>query len=339
MEYKYFDPDTVKQLADKSLPPEKAVELVVKHIEKTAKNATAAQMSTMMLEAQHIRKTLIAKCADSKEIRDRQTKLHNLYLNLKRDAAKERMMLLFTACNNAAYIVMMDALAKVKELPEYNARFSRLRSTFNHAEEEWQAYELRLKHSEHGWLDPKKFTPEQKKRFAADLTQEDYTEYWQCIGGKAYTKLTDEVNVLRNKFRLSIEAHGIPNAKTSAAVLATSSMLILCEAVHTKMVNAFHQKFSVTKEDAWVMWRDFSLKRMQLAWGKCVRMMGPVTMLNGHESRNLELTLEQLINHWNDEAFFRESLMETVEEFPEIFRTKGEQKKYLREILEDPTLN
>ena len=52
------------------------------------------------------------------------------------------------------------------------------------------------------------------------------------------------------------------------------------------------------------------------------------------ERRNISLGLEQLMQAWTDPSLMYDSTMDTVDDFCEIFRTNGEQKKALREISE-----
>lgn len=332
-DYKYFPPEIVNAIFDDKRKADETVRMVINYVNEAGRNLTSAEYQAMSIEAKSLSNRIQANLRKTGD-HQRQNKLHNIYLQIKIEEMREDVLMIFTTCNNAAFYVMGNALAKVKQLPEYNARFSKMRYNFNRAEEEWQKYERRLKHSKNGFLSPSRFTVAQRKRYAADLTQEDYTEYWQCIGGKALQKMQDEINVLINKFRLSIQAHGLPHPETSAYVLATASMFMLSDTVwHKTLARAAHN-YSIRPQELTEAFADLSLNRMMLSWGRCVKCMGPVTHLNETESRNIDLTLEQLVDHWNETDFYVNSVMETVEEFPEIFRTRGEQKKYLRELSE-----
>lgn len=332
---KYFSEDILSQLTSTSVPAEQTVMTVIRYIEQLSRDTPKEEQAAMMSEVATVRRMISQAVGEGgKDARDRANRMHNLYVAYKTECAKERIMLLLTTCNNAAHIVMMNALDEVKKLPEYNARFSLMRKAFNQAEDVWRQYDAGLRHSGKKWLNPSSFNAAQKKRFREDLTAEEYKEFWECIGGNAYLKVKSDVDVLQNKFKLSIESHKIKNAVVASKVLSVSSMLILCEAVYTKTINIFARNYMVSQPEAFDIWKDFNLRNMQMAWGKCVRMMGPVTQLDEMESRNIELTLEQLIDHWNDETFFYSSLIEAAEDFPEIFRTKGEQKKFIRELAE-----
>lgn len=320
-------------MLDPSVPAELAVQIVISKVEDSVNSTDKQEQAEIMKEAQAICGQIKGKMT-TKQAVDRQAKMHNLYIRYKIRAIREDFMIVMATCNYAAMVVVGDALDKVRELPEYNARFSQMRRAFLKAEEERHAYDRGIRYSDNHWLDVSNFTKEEQKRYAPDLSPDDYLDYWQCIGGKSYKKMENEINVLRNKFRLSVEAHGYPNAEEAAYVLAGASMLMLCDAVYTKYVKHVAHICCIKATEAHEQLKDFSLQRMMLAWSKCVRGMGKITLLDAHESRNVELTLEQLIDHWNDDHFFRDSVLETAEEFPEIFRTKGEQKKYLREYAE-----
>ena len=52
------------------------------------------------------------------------------------------------------------------------------------------------------------------------------------------------------------------------------------------------------------------------------------------EEKNIDLGRRQLMEAWLDPELLYSSTSETVEDYDEIFRTKGFQKKVLREIAE-----
>ena len=52
------------------------------------------------------------------------------------------------------------------------------------------------------------------------------------------------------------------------------------------------------------------------------------------EEKNLDMGLQQLMEAWMDPELLYSSTSETVQEYDDIFATKGFQKKVLREIAE-----
>ena len=72
-------------------------------------------------------------------------------------------------------------------------------------------------------------------------------------------------------------------------------------------------------------------------WGKALTLTDPKADtydLNEGEKRNIQLGLEQLEELWANPKFLYSSAFTATEDFEDIFRTKGENKKALREIGE-----
>ena len=81
----------------------------------------------------------------------------------------------------------------------------------------------------------------------------------------------------------------------------------------------------------------FSLAHVSAIWRKALIALCPGTeeiTPSPTDDRNIELGLEDLTKAWIDPTMLYNSAMDTVEEYQEVFRTKGEQKKSLREIAE-----
>ena len=80
----------------------------------------------------------------------------------------------------------------------------------------------------------------------------------------------------------------------------------------------------------------FSLRRVHSAWKKAVSLMEPNMFykLDPIEDRNIELGIRQIAETWINPDFIYDSLSEGVQDFDDVFRTKGEMKKALRNIAE-----
>jgi len=80
----------------------------------------------------------------------------------------------------------------------------------------------------------------------------------------------------------------------------------------------------------------FSLKKVSERWRRALLMLAPDTEfeLEPTEKRNIEIGLTQLCEAWLDPSLLYNSTMESVEDYDEIFRTRGYQKKAMREIAE-----
>ena len=86
------------------------------------------------------------------------------------------------------------------------------------------------------------------------------------------------------------------------------------------------------------IYKPFSLAKVADLWQQGLVALSPETAtykLTASEERNIELGVQQLREAWIDPAMPFESLMGAVEDYDEdVFRTRGEAKKALREIAE-----
>lgn len=75
---------------------------------------------------------------------------------------------------------------------------------------------------------------------------------------------------------------------------------------------------------------------MKSAWHQAMLMMAPDTVfdLEYVEKRNIEVGLMQLCDAWSNPKLMYESTMDSVEDYDEVFATRGFQQKSLRELAD-----
>jgi hypothetical protein len=81
----------------------------------------------------------------------------------------------------------------------------------------------------------------------------------------------------------------------------------------------------------------FSLKTISKDWMRALMLLAPETdpiKLSDVEERNIDLGLQQLMESWLDPELLYSSASGAVDDFNEIFATKGFVKKVQREIAE-----
>ena len=78
----------------------------------------------------------------------------------------------------------------------------------------------------------------------------------------------------------------------------------------------------------------FSLAKMTEAWRRALNLLSPDSKydLDSTERRNIEHGLTQLCEAWLDPSLQWKSTLKSVEDYEEVFRTKGFQKKTIDEI-------
>jgi hypothetical protein len=81
----------------------------------------------------------------------------------------------------------------------------------------------------------------------------------------------------------------------------------------------------------------FSLKTVSKDWMRALMLLAPETdpiKLSDVEERNIDLGLQQLMEAWLDPELLYSSASGAVDDFKEIFATKGFVKKVQRELAE-----
>lgn len=235
--------------------------------------------------------------------------------------------------NNAALLIMLDAHDQVKQHPRYRHEVKR---AYKQAIEAWHDYEAQLLHArQNRFFHVDDMTPATRKIYGANCTDADYFEFWRSIGGPVYNNTRPLVTSLVHKYRLSMEKHGVKHAQ----------LLAWC---HTAMVamHIAHRAYHAVIEDAianspcprWLVesiFKDFDLAPVCKAWDKAVQMTDDTHyVLDKSEARNIELGMLSLAEAWADPDAMYNSTIEVTPAFEEIFRTKGEMKKALRNLAD-----
>ena len=236
--------------------------------------------------------------------------------------------------NNAAYAACLEAIDHVRMHRNYRHTVKR---AFKDALDEFKAYEHRLIYSEQNRLFRlNDLTPEYRKRYG-DITDREYYEFWCATGASAYQQKHPWVMNLWNKFRLSLIAHKIPNEDIVAWPMAADACLLLAVAVHENWIKVGTAEYGIPDILMKEVFGQLSLEEVEKKWAKALSMFEPLTdgyELTSLEQKNIQMGLDQLQEEWTSMATIRGGLNEAIEAYDEVFRTRGEQKKALRQVAE-----
>jgi hypothetical protein len=177
-------------------------------------------------------------------------------------------------------------------------------------------------------------TPEYRKKYG-NITDAQYFEYWQGLGAKAYTEGHKWVTSLSNKYRLSLISHNISNPDILSQVMAAQACLELSCAIYRSSIKACMNDYAIPKEIFNHVFQLFDITPVANLWMKALKLTEPKTndyKLEDIEERNITQGIEQLHEAWSDARMLYGSVLTAANDFSEIFRTKGEQKKTTREI-------
>lgn len=236
--------------------------------------------------------------------------------------------------NNATWLVMVDAHDAIKKHPNYKGKVKWL---YKQAFQEFKNNERQLLYArENRMFHIADLMPETRKKYG-DITDSQYFEYWQGLGAKAYTEGHQWVSSLDNKYRLSLLNHGVDNAESMAKVMTAQACLELSCAMYESALNACARDFAFPAKLLNQIFKFFSLRKVADIWKKALYMTAPKTEtydLDEVEEKNISQGIMQLEQEWSDPKMIYGSAFTATEDFEEIFRTKGEWKKSMREIAE-----
>lgn len=238
--------------------------------------------------------------------------------------------------NCMAYLLMCDARDIIRKHPRYNGKIKLL---YNRAFDEYNAYLRNLRNPP---SDKPRFfhiadMGESTRKHFGDITDEQYFEFWEGCGGRSYVTLRPLITSLANKYRLAITRHGINHAEILQWVMTTEAMLEISVQMWETCTQELADRHSLPLTLIRKVFSCFSLQRVAAAWKKALDATAPSTMtlqLEEYEERNIELGLIQLTEALSEPEELYSSLLGSVEDYEEVFRTKGEQKKMIRQIKE-----
>lgn len=236
--------------------------------------------------------------------------------------------------NNATWLVMTDAHDCIKQHPNYRHQVKRL---YKQAFEAFKENERQLLHAtENRMFHVEDMIPEGRKKYG-DITDGQYFEYWQGLGAKAYTEGHRWVTSLENKYRLSLINHDVQHPEMLCKVMTAQSCLELCCSMYQSAINACADDFHLPLDIMQKIFKYFNLRKIADCWKKALYLTDPQTEtydLEPIEEQNISQGILQLEKEWSDPKMLYGSAFTATEDFEEIFRTKGEWKKAMREIGE-----
>lgn len=255
--------------------------------------------------------------------------------------------------DNVALTVMKSALDKIQDVrskssyeerprqphPGYRHGAKRMLNDAVREAERWRTRLLWPAQGELRFFHVDDMPPEARKKYGA-MTDTEYFDFWQATGGTAYARCLPLVGSLHNKFRKSMQEHGVRAAAQTAWGLTALTILQLAVETWERSMRSVNEAMEGRLQPAFMerIYKPFSLAKVADLWQQGLVALSPETAtykLTASEERNIELGVQQLREAWIDPAMPFESLMGAVEDYDEdVFRTRGEAKKALREIAE-----
>lgn len=235
--------------------------------------------------------------------------------------------------NNVAYIMLYNALDKVKKHPRFRFQIKR---NFCNASNEYRRYEKNLySAAQNRMFHVGDLHPDTRKRYG-NITDRDYFELWQDMGSTGYHLALPHLQALTHKFRLSLRKHNVPEADIICHLLTAQSVIDIALTFHRSAMQLCEQDFKVPKQFIPLLYDQFSLARVATAWERAVVSLSPEHYpLTDMEVKNVMLSVRDISDTFAKQDNMLQAVMESVERNEELFRTKGEMKKVLRICIEE----
>ena len=236
--------------------------------------------------------------------------------------------------NNAAWACCLEALGFIRKHPRYRQLVKR---GFEDAMDAFVAYEHRLIYTETNRLfHVADLLPEYRKRYG-DITDREYYEFWASTGATLYAKKRQWATNLWNKFRLSLIAHGVPHEDLVAWSMTANACLKLAVCIYENSIKVCVNDYQIPNALLVEIFGQLNISTIDKKWSNATMLLEPMTELydlTEAEQRNIQLGLDQLQEEWTGLAAITGSLTDIIEAYDELFRTKGEQRKALRQVAD-----
>ena len=235
-------------------------------------------------------------------------------------------------CNNATYMLMLDAHDQAKKLPNYKGA---VKHAYKLAFEAWAKYEATLKYATKNRMFSVDDMSDATRKKYGDITDAQYFEFWQGFGYTAYTKTRPLITSLQNKYRLSLVRHNRPYAYEISWIMTAQAALELCGSIWNGGIDASVERYGLRRDIAEHIFAQFKVTDVAQRWRRAMLLQAPYAPtepLDAIETRNIEMGLLQLADAWSEGRLAVTSIHDTLDEYDELFRTQGELKKEKREL-------
>lgn len=241
--------------------------------------------------------------------------------------------------NNAAWLACMDAHDVIRKHPRYEQRVRgghEVGYFYRKAMKMYTEYEKRLIYTNVNRFFHVADMPESTRKKYGNITDREYYEFWTGIGGAAYARSRPFITSLQNKYRLSLSHHGIPSAEMVAWAMTAQACLNLAVQMYNGAIKSIENDAKLPHILLERTFGIFSLKDVAKVWSTALDATEPSAdyELEDLEERNISQGIIQLQEAWTKPDEMYGATMASVQDFDEVFRTKGEMKKALREIAE-----
>ncbi len=242
--------------------------------------------------------------------------------------------------NNAAWVVMMEGYGHARRCKAFRRSLPggyTIGWYFKKAVNDFYKYERHLLTTPTNRMFHVADMSEDVRRKYGNISNEEYYEFWKGVGVVAYHKTKPLITSLVNKYRVSLIQHDVKDAEHVAWVMTAQAAIDLAGSMYESAMKECEVGLELHRRTLDEVFSQFSLKTISKDWMRALMLLAPETdpiKLSDVEERNIDLGLQQMMEAWLDPELLYSSASGAVDDFNEIFATKGFVKKVKREIAE-----
>lgn len=233
--------------------------------------------------------------------------------------------------NNAAWPVVLEAMDHARLSRRFKGE---AKQAFNRCMAAWRAYEVGLVYGGRSFH-MASLPADMRKRYG-NITDREYYEFWCATGGVMYEKTRPLITSLANKYRLPLERQKMEDAEHIAWLLAARAALSVAWNIFDNNLSECAKKSDISVRLLHKAVAAYDISKVLRAWERAVLHFSGATTIevSDLEDKNIRHGLVQLCEAWTDIDNIIHAYLQTAEDYPEVWRTKGEMQKALREISE-----
>lgn len=233
--------------------------------------------------------------------------------------------------NSAAHLILLHAHDQLKKHPNYRHEVKR---AYKEAMAEMERYRNRLLHPQGvRFFHLADLAPKDRKKYARDATDRDYLEFWEASGAQAYERTKPFITSLWNKYRKSLLNHGIQHAETLAWGMTAAAGLRGATALYEYAIKDCAVARGLPLKILRHFFDVFDLTPVCTRWERALHLTDPTVdeyELDEVENRDIQNGLNDLRDRWVNPQTLFGSTIANIEDYDEMFSTRGHQKKSAR---------
>lgn len=244
------------------------------------------------------------------------------------------MLKLYMGCwYNVTMVLMQEAEYQLRQTGYYARMVKKLHSLAMNAV---QKFEHDMKHPQEGELklfNMEGFNGEYREQFQKDLTDEEYFEFWQGLGGETWAKYKNYIMSMAYKWQRYLERVGARDAKVLSLVMATNEMLSFCAIGFQTVCDHEAASLPLMNMKVHRIFQALDPAPVQQAWHRmCQAIVGHLPDMTDTERNDVRLSIDSVSQYLIDPLIIKQLEIDTVRQYAEVFGNRAKQSKAIDDM-------